>query len=58
MSASRVEGKLPLRVDEQDDINIQRRRTAMRVLKNQDCRRGIREKLRLPVSDRDRESGT
>ena len=58
MFASRVEGKLPLRVDEQDDINIQRRRTAMRVLKNQDCRRSTWEKLRLPVPDRDRESGT
>ena len=58
MSASRVEGKLPLRADEQDDIHMQRKRTAMRVLRNQDCRRGPWEKLRLPVPDRDRESGT
>ena len=58
MSASRVDGKLPLREDEQEDANTQRRRTAMRIPKNPNCRRGTWEKLILPIPDHDRESGT
>lgn len=59
MSAYRVDGKLPLlREDEQEDTITQRRRTAMRILKNQNCRRGTWEKLILLLPDHDRESGT
>ena len=59
MSAYRVDGKLPLlREDEQEDTNTQRRRTGMRIPKNQNRRRGTWEKLILPLPDRDRESGT